>query len=448
MENDYYMIDFQEIKKLLWKKRSLILACAVFFALVFTVASYNRTKSEKELYAAEAAIVVMNSTSSVNKSEDNSINQSEALNTYAEILKSADILQLMVDTLNLSYTYDEMRSMITVEPVSQSFVINIRTVSTISLEEADEICDYLERIAPDVISRYDKQVNVQTISNVHKVDTPQKRKITPITMLITLVLGTVVGTCFSMAYIIIRRLLDDTIHTSDEVEHYLDRKVLGVIPKPEKGKSHQKCGEQLREAYRTLCFGLRFATNDESHRSFLLTAVEKGTNLVDLAEHIALEFYTKQKKTLLIDFNLHNKALLPSNAVGVVDILLDKASFSDSVVKGEKYDILPAGSLQEEYDRFIIEEGANKLLKQAKEQYAYTVVIAPAATLTIDAALLGRQTDGVILALDTGKTQAKSARYSIDRLEWAHTKVLGIVLTNYDTHVATERDSLYYNTAQ
>lgn len=112
MENDYYMIDFQEIKKLLWKKRSLILACAVFFALVFTVASYNRTKSEKELYAAEAAIVVMNSTSSVNNSEDNSINQSEALNTYAEILKSADILQLMVDTLNLSYTYDEMRSMI------------------------------------------------------------------------------------------------------------------------------------------------------------------------------------------------------------------------------------------------------------------------------------------------------------------------------------------------
>ena len=199
MENDYYMIDFQEIKKLLWKKRSLILACAVFFALVFTVVSYNRTKSEKELYAAEAAIVVMNSTSSVNNSEDNSINQSEALNTYAEILKSADILQLMVDTLNLSYTYDEMRSMITVEPVSQSFVINIRTVSTISLEEADEICDYLERIAPDVISRYDKQVNVQTISNVHKVDTPQKRKITPITMLITLVLGTVVGTCFSMA---------------------------------------------------------------------------------------------------------------------------------------------------------------------------------------------------------------------------------------------------------
>lgn len=82
MENDYYMIDFQEIKKLLWKKRSLILACAVFFALVFTVASYNRTKSEKELYAAEAAIVVMNSTSSVNNSEDNSINQSEALNTY------------------------------------------------------------------------------------------------------------------------------------------------------------------------------------------------------------------------------------------------------------------------------------------------------------------------------------------------------------------------------
>lgn len=117
-------------------------------------------------------------------------------------------------------------------------------------------------------------------------------------------------------------------------------------------------------------------------------------------------------------------------------------------MKGEKYDILPAGSLQEEYDRFIIEEGANKLLKQAKEQYAYTVVIAPAATLTVDAALLGRQTDGVILALDTGKTQAKSARYSIDRLEWAHTKVLGIVLTNYDTHVATERDSLYYNTAQ
>jgi protein-tyrosine kinase len=69
-------------------------------------------------------------------------------------------------------------------------------------------------------------------------------------------------------------------------------------------------------------------------------------------------------------------------------------------------------------------------LHELRREFAYVLILAPPVAQCGDAALLGQDTDGVILILESNQTRRETARIAAQNLKAAKVGVLGAVLNN------------------
>lgn len=67
-------------------------------------------------------------------------------------------------------------------------------------------------------------------------------------------------------------------------------------------------------------------------------------------------------------------------------------------------------------------------LAELRAQFEYAVILAPAAGVSSEAALLGQITDGLILVLAANRTRRAAAKKMKETLEASHARILGSVL--------------------
>jgi hypothetical protein len=67
-------------------------------------------------------------------------------------------------------------------------------------------------------------------------------------------------------------------------------------------------------------------------------------------------------------------------------------------------------------------------LDKLRNEFQYTIIQAPAAATSSEAALLGQLADGIILVLGAHRTRRASARKIKETLQAAHSRILGTVL--------------------
>jgi Mrp family chromosome partitioning ATPase len=70
------------------------------------------------------------------------------------------------------------------------------------------------------------------------------------------------------------------------------------------------------------------------------------------------------------------------------------------------------------------------LLEHVKEAYDLIIIDTPPVNILTDAALLGRQADGVVLVVRAGVTDAAALGYAMGQLEHVRAPTLGVVLND------------------
>ena len=225
--NDEEMeIDLLKLARALWRRAWAIMLAAVIFggaALAYTAIFVT------PLYKAEALMYVNSSDISVGGAKL-SISQGELtaaqslIKTYAVILTSRTTLNDVIEQSGVSYTYEELKDMISAQSVNSTEVFSI-TVTSPSPREAEMLANTIARILPEKIAAIVEGSSARIVD--YAVE--PARKSSPSLSKNTLI-GAMVGFVLACGIIVIMELTDEQIHDSDYLIQTYDIPVLAVIP--------------------------------------------------------------------------------------------------------------------------------------------------------------------------------------------------------------------------
>ena len=218
--DDENEIDLGEIFHLLLSKLWILILCFI----VGGVVAFGGTKLLiTPKYSASSMIYILTKTTSVTSLAD--IQMGTQLTADFEILAtSRPVLEEVIEKLNLSYSYDELKAMIQTDNQSDTRILRF-TVSDPNAKEAKKIANELadvtaERVA--YVMSSDKPKVVEEAVTPKYPSSPNTKKNTA--------LGALALAFAAAAIIVIRYLMNDTIQDEEDIKKYLGVHMLAAIP--------------------------------------------------------------------------------------------------------------------------------------------------------------------------------------------------------------------------
>lgn len=219
-------IDVLKLLQSLWRKAWVILLVTI---LAGSAAFAGTAVFIRPKYRAEALMYVNSSNISVGGTKV-SISQSELtaaqtlVDTYIVILNTRTTLEDVIAQTGVSYTYEDLKEMITAEAVNGTEVFSIQVVSR-SPSEAETLANAIARILPEKIASIVEGSSARIVDYAvvpAKKDSPSLIKSTAI--------GAVLGFFLTCGVVVVQELMDDLIHDADYLTQTYDVPVLAVIP--------------------------------------------------------------------------------------------------------------------------------------------------------------------------------------------------------------------------
>ena len=214
-------IDLIDLAWALLDKIHYIVLCFLIGAVVMNAYSYFLVRPT---YKSTAKMYVVSASK-------NSVVDLDALNIgtsltadYEQLMLSYPVLEQVINKLNLDMDSDTLAKMITLENPTDTRILNINVVST-DPKNARDIANTLMDVSVDYLPKT-MSTNAPNVAQKAKLadhkDGPSYTKYTMI--------GALAGAFLYCMYLVVKYLMDDTIHTADDMEKYFDIVPLAVIP--------------------------------------------------------------------------------------------------------------------------------------------------------------------------------------------------------------------------
>ena len=175
-------------------------------------------------YTATSKLYVLNAGESAINLSDLQIGTYLAAD-YQEVFKNWHVHEMVIQSLNLPYDYDEIAEMLEVTNPSDTRILYI-AVTTESAWESKRIADAYAAAAQEFIaSTMDTKM-----PNLFEEALLPSAPSSPSTVK-NVLLGLVVGFMLACGVVVVQFLMDDKFHNGDEVEKYLGLTNLGIMPK-------------------------------------------------------------------------------------------------------------------------------------------------------------------------------------------------------------------------
>jgi capsular polysaccharide biosynthesis protein len=209
----------------LWKKLWIIVAFAIAGGIIALLGTYFFVTP---LYTSTALMYVNNSEVNIGstKIDLSDLTASQNLvNTYEVILQSRTTLETVIEQSGVDYSYKQLEGMITTSTVNDTEVFSVSVTSS-DPQEAELIANTIVKVLP---KRIDEIVEGSAVKIVDYAIVPDSRT-SPDYSKNTLI-GMLLFAVVCCAVIIIREVLDTTIHSEDYlIKQYADIPVLSIVP--------------------------------------------------------------------------------------------------------------------------------------------------------------------------------------------------------------------------
>lgn len=269
---------------------------------------------------------------------------------------------------------------------------------------------------------------------------------------LNLLLGLVAGLMLGGVAAFLREAVDDSVHTSEELEKQVELPLLGMTPELPKNKlakpqislpfgkpqflapwtvqvsNWPPTWESLDLIYKNIQLMNELA----SFKSLMVTSAVAGEGKSTLALGLALSAARLHQRVLLIDAdlrrpNLHEMLNLP-NEQGLSTLLSSDATLPGQGVvqsSGAFIDILTAGPLPSDPANLLSSQRMRELIAEFEKNYDLILLDAPPVLGMVDAMIAASLCTGVVLVSRVGqvtKTELAQARAMLNKLN-----VIGVV---------------------
>ncbi len=231
-EDDEITIDLTELIQAVWNRIYIVIIAGIACAVAAFVVTEIFITPE---YTSETKVYVLSRQSDDSNLTYNDIQISNQLvNDYMELVNSRPVLEKTISILNLDMEPDQLSKMVSSEAADDSRILSIYVKSPDPVE-AKEIADAIREAAAVQITDIMDAESVNTVEEASLPTSPSSPNV-----LRNTVFGGAAGVLIAIAIIVLITILDDTIKTPDDVEHYLGLNVLASIPVQEGLKNSQK----------------------------------------------------------------------------------------------------------------------------------------------------------------------------------------------------------------
>lgn len=226
-------IELRQYWEVLRKRWLIVMVLPLIAALTSGIISFFVLKP---VYQASTTLIVGKKASESGQAAvqmlDNSVLQAnlQLAKTYATIAQSRTVEQNVLKDLNLPLTVEGLNSLISINPVKTTEILEIQ-VSNTNPELAASIANSMAQEFSKAVIEIKKVDSVSIVDTAVTPDKPVKPNKT-----LNVLIAFVVGLMASVGLVFLLEYIDNTIKTSDDVEKLLGIPVLGVIPNYDLGK--------------------------------------------------------------------------------------------------------------------------------------------------------------------------------------------------------------------
>jgi capsular exopolysaccharide synthesis family protein len=294
----------------------------------------------------------------------------------------------------------------------------------------------------------------------------------------TVVFAFVLALAFGAALALFLEYLDDTVHSTDDVERFLRLPALAVIPSMgsasaprrlissatalQKRNGHNGHAgnpelllnvngrSPLAEAYRQLRTSVLLSTAGRAPKTLLITSSLPGEGKTTTAVNTAISLAQTSNSVLIIDGDMRRPRLRSifdmRESDGLSSILSSDMTVDDMlqcVLRDETSGlfVLPSGPVPPNPAELLGSDQMRKLIAVLSEKFTHIVIDSPPVSSFTDGVLIGSMVDGVLLVVHGGKSSRDVVRRSRQLLLDVGAKLVGVVLNNVSVR---SHDYYYY----
>lgn len=299
---------------------------------------------------------------------------------------------------------------------------------------------------------------------------PNRMRGVMVAFLLSLGLGT--GLALFLEY------LDDTIHSTEEVERLLHLPALAVIPaiapaarrkalaatpgalQKKNGNGHASTNPELlmnvdgrsplAESYRHLRTSVLLSTAGRAPKALLVTSSLPGEGKTTTAVNTALSLAQTGASVVIVDADMRRprlRSIFGLNAqAGLSSILSSEMSEGEMLALVDHdtvsdLNILTSGPIPPNPAELLGSEQMRRLVAALQSKYTHVVIDSPPIASFTDGVLISTMVDGVLLVVHGGKSSRHVVRRSRQLLQDVGAKIFGVVLNNINLQT---HDYYYY----
>ena len=295
----------------------------------------------------------------------------------------------------------------------------------------------------------------------------------------TVIFAFILALAFGAALALFLEYLDDTVHSTDDVERFLRLPALAVIPSMGSASAPRRLlstatalqkrnGQNgngnnpelllnvngrspLAEAYRQLRTSVLLSTAGRAPKTLLVTSSLPGEGKTTTAVNTAISLAQTSASVVIIDGDMRRPRLrsifgLPERD-GLSSILSSEMTVDEMmrcVVRDETSGlyVLGSGPVPPNPAELLGSDQMRNLIEVLSKSFTHIVIDSPPVSSFTDGVLIGSMVDGVLLVVHGGKSSRDVVRRSRQLLLDVGAKIVGVVLNNVSVR---SHDYYYYN---
>ncbi len=307
------------------------------------------------------------------------------------------------------------------------------------------------------------ELNIQIIGNNISVIDPPTTPVSPVkpNKKLNLLIGAFLGLLTGVFAAFVREQIDNSIHSTDDVEKYLNLPSLGAVPDIEKHRrihglngntsgyefiAHNSPKAPVSEAIKNIKTSIFLSLPASSMRTIAVSSAVPREGKTFISVSIASVLCSSTKRVLLVDADLRRPRVgevfsQPDGVPGLTTYLTqDNVKFQKilhkSRIPGLYY--VCAGPLPPNPVALLESDRMRDFIDRCSSVFDFVIFDSPPVGGFSDARILASKVDGVIMVVREGRAPVDLVRQTKMMITSANSRILGVVL-----NMANGRSSLY-----
>ena len=441
-----------------------VLITAILCAAVMGVMSGKDVVS----YSATAKLYIVNPNSTGVNIADLQLGTVLTLD-YQEVFKTWEVHEMVIEDLDLPYSYEQMQSMLTISNPEDTRILYI----TFTYPDA--------KMAADIANSYARAAKQFIINTMHgeepsnfsiALEPSVGRRVSRSNRIIT---GFMLGSVLAAGLLTLLFVLDDRPRSPESIRQFGGIPTLAVFPSNGSGggfaspKDHgainpdqdgnyleitrfSKLDFVCREAMNTLCTNLSYC--GKHVKKIMITSRYSGEGKSYISMNLLRTFSQLGRTTVLVDTDLRASGIqmdyqlryFKKNHYGLSEYLSGLCELDEVLYKTNLPNtyIIPAGHEAPNPLQLLDTKTMEDLIEFLAERFDIVLVDTPPVGVLVDAVATAKYCDGALLVVGYRKGKQQEITDAVANISQTGCKILGAVLNGVKFNTMSNR-YYYYN---